>query len=70
MGRDRLGAGGAQIAHHGHRFAEGRERMRNRRQQRRFVFRGDLHRVQHPATPAVETKKQAALACLAGGVDV
>ena len=69
-GPDRLGSRAAQIAHGGHRGAEGGHRALDRRSQLGGVLAGDIHREQHPPAPAVEAHEQAATALVARGVDV
>ena len=67
---DRLAARAAQVVQDSQRVAEGGEGALDGRAQFPLVLRSDPHRVQHPAGPAVQAHEGAALALVAGGVDV
>ena len=69
-GGDRLGTRRTQVAHHRQRVAEGIQGALDGGAQFAGVFRCDAHRVEHPAGPAGQAQERAALAPVAGGVDV
>ena len=68
--RHRLGTRAARIAQHRQRVAAGRQGALDGRAQLALVLRSDADRVQHPARPAGQAQEGAALALVAGGVDV
>ena len=51
-------------------FAGAKTDLLNRWQQLLLIFRGDLHRVQHPATPTIKAEEQAPFTRFTGGVNM